>query len=85
MNMRGAEVMGFDQENTSHHFLLYPDGGAIDVAVNDKAEGREEMMALRVPSASICRTSRSCLAVTISQPQCSCTRRTCLARKNSQS
>ena len=47
MHMRGAEVMGFDQEKTSHHFLLYADGGAIDVAVNDKAEGREEMMALR--------------------------------------
>src|SRR3954464_15556453 len=34
-NARGAAVMGFDQERTVHHFYLYPDGGAIDVAVKD--------------------------------------------------
>jgi hypothetical protein len=28
-NERGARVMGFDQNETTHHFLLYPDGGAI--------------------------------------------------------
>ena len=30
--------MGFDQEKTTHHFYLYSDGGAIDVAVNDAAD-----------------------------------------------
>lgn len=38
MNMRGNEVMGFDQDKTTHHFLLHPDGGAIDVSVNDAAD-----------------------------------------------
>jgi hypothetical protein len=35
VNKRGDQVMGFDQEKTTHHFYLYSDGGAIDVAVND--------------------------------------------------
>ena len=38
MNMRGAEVMGFDQDKTTHHFYLYTDGGAIDVSVKDAAD-----------------------------------------------
>lgn len=33
VNARGAHVMGFDQEKTTHHFSLYEDGGAIDVSV----------------------------------------------------
>jgi hypothetical protein len=33
MNARGAHVMGFDQDKTTHRFLLHPDGGAIDIAV----------------------------------------------------
>jgi hypothetical protein len=32
---RGAAVMGFDQEKTTHHFLLHPDGGTIDISVDD--------------------------------------------------
>jgi len=47
MNARGANVMGFDQVKTSHHFLLFADGGAIDVSANDKNEGRDEMMGNR--------------------------------------
>ena len=35
---RGAMVMGFDQARTTHHFLLYSDGGAIDVTVKDPAD-----------------------------------------------
>jgi hypothetical protein len=27
--------MGFSQEKTTHHFLLFKDGGAIDVGAND--------------------------------------------------
>jgi hypothetical protein len=38
MNARGAEAMGFDQEKTAHHFLLYEDGGAIDISVKDPAD-----------------------------------------------
>ena len=34
MHARGAHVMGFDQDATTHHFYLYADGGAIDVAAN---------------------------------------------------
>jgi hypothetical protein len=38
MNHRGAQVMGFDQDKTTHHFFLYEDGGAIDVSVKDAAD-----------------------------------------------
>src|SRR5689334_22626385 len=31
---RGAMVMGFDQEKTTHHFHLYKDGGSIEVTAN---------------------------------------------------
>ena len=29
------EVMGFDLDKTTHHFLLFDDGGAIDILAND--------------------------------------------------
>jgi hypothetical protein len=38
MNDRGAMVMGFDQEKTIHHFHLYDDGGAIDIAVKEASD-----------------------------------------------
>jgi hypothetical protein len=38
---RGAMVMGFDQAKTSHHFLVYEDGGAIDIAVNNAADAKD--------------------------------------------
>jgi hypothetical protein len=38
MNHRGAQVMGFDQDKTAHHFYLYADGGAIDVSVKDATD-----------------------------------------------
>ena len=37
---RGAMVMGFDQEATAHHFLLFSDGGAIDVSVKDPSDAK---------------------------------------------
>lgn len=40
MNERGAMVMGFDQEKTVHHFHLYQDGGAIDIAVKDASDAK---------------------------------------------
>jgi hypothetical protein len=38
VDARGTKVMGFDQARTVHHFRLYADGGAIDVAVTDAAD-----------------------------------------------
>jgi len=36
---RGADtVMGFDQQRTAHHFLLFKDGGAIEVSVKDAGD-----------------------------------------------
>jgi hypothetical protein len=38
---RAAMAMGFDQEKTAHHFLLYDDGGAIDIAVKDASDTKD--------------------------------------------
>lgn len=35
---RGTMVMGFDQARTTHHFLLFDDGGAIEVSVKESAD-----------------------------------------------
>jgi hypothetical protein len=35
---RGRLAMGFDQERTTHHFILRRDGGLIRVEVNDPAD-----------------------------------------------
>jgi hypothetical protein len=35
VNKRGDQVMGFDHAKTTHHFLLRPDGGVIQVETND--------------------------------------------------
>jgi hypothetical protein len=45
VNERGDRVMGFDHEKTTHHFLLYADGGAIEVTANsaDDAESRDQI------------------------------------------
>jgi hypothetical protein len=40
LKSRGAGAMGFDQDTTSHHFHLYPDGGDIQVDVKDPADVR---------------------------------------------
>jgi len=45
-NDRGAAVMGFDQSLTVHHFLLFTDGGAIDVSVKN-ASDRANLEAIR--------------------------------------
>jgi len=34
----GAEAMVFDQDKTTHHFRLYKDGGAVEVAAKDPAD-----------------------------------------------
>jgi hypothetical protein len=38
MLTRGALAMGFDQDRTVHHFLLYEDGGAIEVSVKEASD-----------------------------------------------
>src|SRR5207248_6576353 len=35
LESRGNAAMGFKQSKTTHHFLLKPDGGAIQVQAND--------------------------------------------------
>jgi hypothetical protein len=37
MNERGDKVMGFDHKLTTHHFLLKPNGGVIQIEANDRA------------------------------------------------
>ena len=38
MNERGEKGMGFSQSATTHHFLMNPNGGAIQVEANDAAD-----------------------------------------------
>jgi hypothetical protein len=38
MNERGEKGMGFSQTATTHHFLLKPDGGVIQVEAKDAAD-----------------------------------------------
>jgi hypothetical protein len=42
----GDEAMGFPHDKTTHHFLLYSDGGAIEVTVNDNKDS-ENLQAIR--------------------------------------
>ena len=35
MMKRGDHAMGFDQTKATHHFLLYEDGGAVEITVKD--------------------------------------------------
>lgn len=35
---RGQQGMGFDQKTTSHHFVLLPDGGMVEVEANSAAD-----------------------------------------------
>lgn len=34
----GEQAMGFPHDKTTHHFLIRPDGGAIEVTANDSAD-----------------------------------------------
>lgn len=38
VNERGDKVMGFDHTKTTHHFLLFADGGVIQVTANEKED-----------------------------------------------
>jgi hypothetical protein len=41
LKARGALAMGFDQDQTTHHFLLTADGGIIEVGVSEPSDDRE--------------------------------------------
>lgn len=38
LKARGAAAMGFDQNTTTHHFILTGEGGRIEVGVNDPSD-----------------------------------------------
>jgi hypothetical protein len=42
----GDEAMGFSHDATTHHFRLFPDGGAIEVTVNDSKDA-QDLQAIR--------------------------------------
>jgi hypothetical protein len=42
----GDEAMGFSHDKTIHHFRILPDGGAIEITVNDR-EDTENVHAIR--------------------------------------
>jgi hypothetical protein len=44
---RGDHVMGFSHDKTTHHFRLYPDGGAIEAEANQR-EDTESRDAIRL-------------------------------------
>jgi hypothetical protein len=43
----GDEAMGFPHDKTTHHFRLLPDGGAIEVTVNDTKDV-DDLQAIRM-------------------------------------
>jgi hypothetical protein len=38
LTLQAHPVMGFDQDKTTHRFLLHPDGGAVDIFTKDAAD-----------------------------------------------
>lgn len=58
MEKRGALGMGFDQQTTTHHFLLTKSGGVIDVGVNN-AKDIEGLRAIRAHLAMISQAFKS--------------------------
>jgi hypothetical protein len=46
VDSRGDNVMGFSHDKTNHHFLLFKDGGAIQVTVKS-ASDKEDLSAIR--------------------------------------
>jgi hypothetical protein len=54
MKQHGNAAMGFDQDRSTHHFLMTSDGGSIAVDANDPADQlashRSEVIFTRLPS-----------------------------------
>jgi hypothetical protein len=38
VDKRGDHAMGFSHETTTHHFLISPDGGSIEISANDAGD-----------------------------------------------
>lgn len=51
---RGDEVMGFSHQRTTHHFLIEPEGGTIQVEANDAAD-TESLRQIRIHLADVAR------------------------------
>lgn len=54
IDRRGDEVMGFSHQRTSHHFLIEPEGGTIQVEVADAADA-ESLRQIRAHLAEVAR------------------------------
>lgn len=50
----GDEAMGFPHDSTTHHFCLLPDGGAIEVTVNDSKDTQNVRAIRSHPDAHCC-------------------------------
>ena len=44
MDDRGDQAMGFDHQKTTHHFRIFPDGGAIEVLAIDASDNDSRSM-----------------------------------------
>ena len=72
---RGEMGMGFSQTATTHHFLLLPDGGVIQVEANDPSDA-DSLASIRMHLHHIAgRSSRAisispCLSTTPCRPVC---------------
>jgi len=54
----GHEAMGFSHDKTTHHFHLSPDGGTIEVIINDSKDAKD-LQAIRSHSCNLWRPRRS--------------------------
>lgn len=54
LKARGAVAMGFDQDAVTHHFLLKPSGGSIEVEVRDRLDTKN-LQAIRAHLREIAR------------------------------
>jgi len=54
VDQRGDEVMGFSHQRTTHHFLLEPEGGTIQVEANDPQD-TESLQQVRTHLAEVAR------------------------------
>jgi hypothetical protein len=42
VNAQGDQGMGFSHENTTHHFRLLPDGGAIEIQSSEPTDAASQ-------------------------------------------
>jgi hypothetical protein len=66
---RGDEVMGFSHERTSHHFLLEPEGGTIQVEAKDTGDTQSRGQILKQIRTHLAEVARQFTAGDFSMPQ----------------